>query len=271
MDKKALQNGLLPFQRKRVMCVAGLLLNYNNRSLFHKVVGTAFVSSFTSGRASWSYWNSVGVSCGGIALYRDYVVKQHLNDYLTQEVFGQKAKYGDDRMLTQYATLHGDTVYQENAIGYTLMPGNFNHLTRQRIRWWKSFWWGGLWVIKHQNISRGVGGLTLSQFMSFILYSVVFPFMMIVYPVLNREPPWAILLYMCLLSYLRTARTLLTKRAGVSQIRHVLEWIVLAPMSSMLNLYLCSVLQIVSLFKLKEVRGWGTQADVEVKMEESQG
>jgi hyaluronan synthase len=142
LDENAIYEGCVPFQDSEIMSVAGLLLSENRTTLISKMLGISFPVSFTNGRASASVYNAVSVSCGGLALYRNTVIKKFLDHYLNQIVFGQRAMFGDDRMLTHYASLLGKTIYQETAIGYTLMPENISHLTRQRVRWWKSFWWG---------------------------------------------------------------------------------------------------------------------------------
>lgn len=269
LHRDAIKNGIAPFQDPTVQAVGGLLMAYNNKTFLNKIVALSFVSSFTNGRAAWSRWNSVSVNCGGLAFYRSRIISEFLEEYLTQRVFGEKARYGDDRMLTQYASLRGRTVYQENSIGYTLLPENINHLTRQRIRWWKSFWWGGLWVIRHQSMKRGIWWLTLSQYTSFVLYSIIFPIILIINPIINRRFPVDIFIYMGILSYIRTARTLLYKQRDCGRIRQFLEWIIMAPLSTFFNLYLTTGLQYVSLFRLKEVKSWGTREQVEVSMEET--
>ena len=152
LDKNAIYEGCIPFQDSEIMSVAGLLLSENRTTLISKLLSISFPVSFTNGRASASVYDAVSVSCGGLALYRNIVVKQFLDHYLNQIVFGQRAMFGDDRMLTHYASLLGKTVYQETAIGYTLMPENLSHLTRQRVRWWKSFWWGGMFIIRYNAI-----------------------------------------------------------------------------------------------------------------------
>ncbi|GBU11234.1 hyaluronan synthase [Erysipelotrichaceae bacterium] len=265
LDFEAIHNGLIPFNDEYVMSVAGLLQNYNNHNFLTNLLGLGFISSFTNGRACFSRWNSVSVSCGGLAFYRKKVLELHLDDYLNQKVFGQKANYGDDRMLTQFASLHGHTVYQESAVGYTLMPENVFHLTRQRIRWWKSFWWGGLWVIQHQNIKRRIWWLVLSQFISTFLFFVIIPFVFLIYPLISFEFPWAAFAYLIALSYIRTIRVLFLKKQKLTRQQRFFQWLIFSPFVSLFNIYLCSMLQYYSLFRLKDVLGWSTRDDIEVQ------
>lgn len=270
LDEHAIEYGLMPFIDAEVMSVAGLGVNYNDTSILEKATGIGFVSSFTNGRAAWGFWDSLAVSCGILAFYRKEVIAEHLDDYLTQTVFGMKANYGDDRMLTQYASLHGKTVYQESAKCYTLMPENLGHLTRQRTRWWKSFWWGTLWVLQHQSMKRPIWWLVLSQHISFVLYSFVFPLIMVVVPIMTREFPVAPLLYMVGLSYIRSLRTLAINHKDKSKLKQVLEYIFIMPISTILHIYICTCLQYYSLLTLKDVRSWGTRSVVEVTMHKNE-
>lgn len=268
LDSNAILEGIRPFADDEVMSVAGLLQNYNgagkNSSFLAKVTGLAFVSSFTNGRAFQSFFKSVAVNCGGLAFYRASVVNKYLSEYLSQRAFGKKANFGDDRMLTQYASYEGRTVYQESSIGYTLMPEKLSHVTRQRLRWWKSYWWG-LNLIKTHSMSRGVWWLTLSQFVFFALYTIVFPINVIVLPILHGYFPWWFFIYIGILSYVRNIRTLSTRRKDVTSKRQIAEYLLLSPLTALLNLYLCTILQYVSLFTLTKVRKWGTRQRVEVE------
>ncbi|WP_426624780.1 glycosyltransferase [Leifsonia sp. McL0607] len=268
LDPNAIEEGLRPFADERVMSVAGLLLDLNRAKWRVRALGLGFVSSFTNGRAAWSAWKGVAVNCGGLAFYRTEVIRENLLDYLTQRVFGKLAKFGDDRMLTQFATLHGRTVFQETSAAYTLMPDRISHLTRQRVRWWKSFWWGGLWILRHQSPTRSVWWLVLSQYITFLLNAVVFPACLIVYPLIEGRLPWPLLIYIAVLSYLRLARTLVIRRPDVSGLRQFLEYLVLAPVCSLLMIYLGPILQYWALITLRS-SAWGTRKQVEVSLQSS--
>ncbi|WP_099974838.1 glycosyltransferase [Lactobacillus terrae] len=271
LKEDAIEKGILPFNDDRVMSVGGTLLNYNSTNFLTKVTGLGFVSSFTNGRSAWSKWKAVAVNCGGLAFYRKDVINQFLDDYLNQEIFGEKVNFGDDRMLTQYASLLGDTVFQESSIGYTMLPEKFSHLTRQRVRWWKSFWWGGVWLLKNQKISEPVWWLTLTQYISFVLYSVILPFVLIIFPVLNQKIPFEVVFYVIILSYVRSIRTLKTNPLNMTKTRQFLEFLILAPLSTIINFYLCSMLQVYSLLTLRQSKNWGTRQSVELTLDPNGG
>lgn len=267
LAKDAVLKCLIPFLDPEVMSVAGLLLAKNTKNLLSKVLSLSFAASFTNGRASHSRFDAVSVSCGGLAAYRNVVLQKFLDHYLNQIIFGAKAKFGDDRMLTHYAALLGRTVYQETAVGYTLMPENLSHLTRQRVRWWKSFWWGGMFLIRHHSPRYMIWWLLTAQYISQILYSVVFPFVLIIHPWQKGIFPWYILAYMVVLGYVRCIRLFDMKRADDSRYVTIGRYLLLTPLSTLLNIYLGTILAYYGFVMMWQVSGWGTREKVEVASE----
>lgn len=265
LDAHAIRQGLIPFSRAKVNSVAGTLVALNDRTnLLTRLIDLGFTLSFLNGRASWSLLRSVVVNCGGLAFYRGWVVRKYLPHYLDQKVWGRRVISGDDRMMTCYALLEGHTVLQESCIGYTLVPENLSHLTRQRIRWWRSFFWGGGWLIQNFPVWRAAWWLVLWQFISFTLFTFAMPMMLIINPLQTGHAPWEYAVYLALLSYARSVRYLVVKRPDQSPSQQLFTYL-LAPVSSMLHMYLCSGLQYVGLFTFRKT-GWSTRQNVEVSM-----
>lgn len=271
LDRRAVLESLIPFLNEEVMSVAGLLLAKNTKKLLSKILSVSFAASFTNGRASASRFDAVAVSCGGLATYRSIVIKKYLHHYLNQIVFGSKAKFGDDRMLTHYASLLGRTVYQETAIGYTLMPENISHLSRQRVRWWKSFWWGGMFLTAHHSPRYPIWWLIAAQYVTQVLYAVVFPILMIIHPLQNGEPPWYILAYMIVLGYIRCIRVLDISDSKGKTYLSIGKYLILTPLSTVLNIYIGTILAYYGFFMMWQVTGWGTREKIEVSSEEDRG
>lgn len=267
LDKEAIKNMLIPFLDLETMSVAGLLMGANSPNLLSKIVSLGFASSFTNGRAYASKFGSVVVSCGGLAAYRAVVIHRFRHEYLNQIVFKQKAMFGDDRMLTQYASMLGRTVYQETAIGYTLMPVNFSHLTRQRIRWWKSYWWGGFYVIKHHSPRYMIWWIVAGQFVTQFVYMLLFPLIMIMDPIKGAYFPLYIIIYMILLGYIRSFRLLMLKDSEGEWLFPLHKFLVLSPLSTLFHVYLGVCLSYVGFFRMNKVAVWGTRQDVEVSIE----
>lgn len=260
----AIENGLRPFRDPDITAVAGLLIGKNRaHNLLSKVIDLGFVSSFMNGRASWSVLNSVAVNCGGLAFYRAWAIRLHLEHYVNQTVCGAKVNTGDDRMFTGYAALHGKTVFQETSVAYTLLPVNLSHLTRQRGRWWRSWWWGGLWLIRSFSPRRAIWWLVASQIVNFTLYALMIPLILVVDPIHTHHFPWEFFLYVFGLSYIRMARTLKVRRPDQSTVNQLLTYLLCSPLVSLLNIWICAVLQVWGLLTFKET-GWKTRQKIEV-------
>jgi hyaluronan synthase len=263
LDPAALAEGSYPFSDPRVTSVAGLLLTLNQgANLLTRLTDLTFTTSFLNGRSSWSRLGSVVVNCGGLALYRGDVVRKYRNRYLNQTVFGRHVQSGDDRMLTSFALLEGRTVIQERAVGYTLLPERMWHLTRQRVRWWRSFFWGGGWLLLAFPMRKPAFWLVLSQFLTFIAYTAIIPYVLILHPMSWHQWIWPVLGYMAILSYMRAVRFLLVKRPDQSTASQWLTYL-MAPFASLLMLYLATALQYVGLATMLKT-GWSTRQEVEV-------
>jgi hyaluronan synthase len=263
LDSKAIENGLKPFVNPKIMSVAGLLVGLNYKSnLLTRLVDLTFVSSFLNGRSAWSKVHSLAVNCGGLAFYRGTVVRKHLDEYVSQTVFGVKTTCGDDRIMTNFALLEGWTVFQENSVGYTLLPANIKHLTKQRIRWWRSFFWGSEWLIRRFPMTRLVWWLVAYQLISFALYTIIVPLVLIVSPLAHHTFPAIFFLYIFALSYMRNMRYLSLKRPDQSYAQQVFTYL-LSPLGTILYMFLGGVLQYIGLFTMKDM-SWNTRAKVEV-------
>lgn len=265
LDPAALAEGSYPFADERVMSVAGLLLCLNQgKNLLTRLTDLTFTTSFLNGRSSWSRLGSVVVNCGGLAFYRGSVVRKYRNKYLNQTVFGRHVQSGDDRMLTSFALLEGRTVIQERSVGYTLLPENMWHLTRQRVRWWRSFFWGGGWLLLAFPLRKPALWLVLGQFLTFAMYTAIVPYVLIMHPLSWQQWLWPVLGYMAILSYMRAVRFLLIKRPDQSTASQWLTY-ALAPLASLLMLYLATCLQYVGLVTMLRT-GWSTRKEVEVSV-----
>lgn len=263
LDEHAILNGVMGYTDPRVMSVGGLLHGLNAYSnMLTRLTNLGFVLSFLNGRAAWSRFGSVAVHCGGLASYRSWVIRKYLDEYENQVVFGHRRTSGDDRVLTNFALLEGRCVIQESCVGYTLLPENMKHLTNQRIRWWRSFFWGGLWLIVRFPMNRLVWWLVAFQFVTFGLYSVILPITLIIHPVMFGYLPVLFLLYLSVLGYARSARYLTVSRPNESK-RQQFATFLLTPLSVLLHLYLCSVLQFFGLFTVNN-GAWSTRKKVEV-------
>lgn len=266
LDPHAVEYGLLPFSRRRTMSVCGMLVGANHRSsLLTRLVELGFVSSFLNGRAQYSTLGSVTVNTGGLAFYRGHIVQDNLNHYLTQTVMGRKVSSGDDAMMTRYALLAGRTVFQQCSLGYTLHPTGIRHLTNQRVRWWRSFFWGNIWMIRNFPMNRIAWWIITWQFITFIWMAMVMPVVLVIEPATTGRFNSGFFTIMMLLSYIQNTKYLSMKRADDTT-GHRLLMFALSPLCSMLNLYLGFVLQFAGLATVAKT-GWSTRATVEVALD----
>lgn len=265
LDPHAIEHGLAPFLDRRVTTVGGLLIGANPlRNLLTRLVELGFVCSFLNGRASWSLLGSVGVHCGGLAFHRGWVLRKYLPHYLNHTVAGRRMPYGDDAMATRYGLMEGRSLLQMSAFGYTLHPVNIRHLSRQRIRWWRSWWWGNVWLLRAFPATRAIWWLTVANFVRWFWYAAAVTAALIVGPARTGVTPWMFLAWLAGVSYVANARYLAIRRPDQSW-RVQLGTYLLSPLSSALNLYLCTTLQWVGLATFRET-GWTTRAQVEVRL-----
>ena len=268
LDPRAVEDGLAPFVDQRVTAVGGVLLGANPlRNWLTRLIELGYVCSFLNGRASWSLLGSVGVHCGGLAFHRGWVVRKYLPHYLTHTVASRRMPYGDDAMLTRYGLLEGRSLLQMSAFGYTLHPVNLAHLTRQRVRWWRSWWWGNIWLLRAFPPTRAIWWLTVANFVRWLWYATAVAAALIIGPSLTGIAPWMFVVWLAGVSYVANARYLAIRRPDQRWYVQVVTFL-LAPLSSLLHVYLCSVLQWVGLFTCLDT-GWGTRSKVEVRLQSS--
>lgn len=273
LDENAIEKGLYPFQDKKVMSVGGTLLDYNNKSnLLTRVVGLSFVSAFSNGRASISAFGSVIVNHGALAFYRKQIIQDNLNDYLNQIILGRKQVSGDDRMLTQYASLVGKTVYQETSIGYTLNPTKLSHLARQRTRWWRNFWRCGWEILKRQSPKKPVWWFQAARYARFFIYIPAICWV-VVHDIMHYGVmvPEHWIIYIFVLGYIRRAGILRFNRNDMSKREQLFSYLVFSPFASILNIFLSNILEVYALLTAWSVKTWGTRKDVEVNINKNGG
>jgi hyaluronan synthase len=84
-----------------------------------------------------------GVSClsGRTVAYRRDALVPVLDDLVDERFLGRRCVSGDDGRLTWLVLNQGyKTVYQKNAVAWTMMPDGFRGFINQRIRWSRNSW-----------------------------------------------------------------------------------------------------------------------------------
>lgn len=258
----AIERVLRPFADRRVHCVTGLVMALNrSRNLLTRLIDLRYVNAFLGDRAAYSRLGSVLCACGSLAAYRGWVVRHHLDDFLSQRWLGRPAVSGDDRRLTYYCLLEGKAVLEPAAVAWTAVPERLGHYLRQQARWTRSFLRETLCTLAAGRIWRTYWWLSLVEmatwlaFTAALLVAVAAPFV--------AGPGWwtllgAYVLYACVASYVRSLHYL---RATYNLDRALT--FVAAPLYTLLNIALLIPLR---LWCLATLRGgsWGTRRQVEI-------
>ncbi len=141
IDRGAITNIIAPFLKDRqIGAVAGNVKVLNKQEgVIPKMLGVSFILSFDFTRACQSTYGAVLCCPGAFSAYRADVVRRLSDQWLDQKFLGQVCTYGEDRALTNMVLNKGFyTVYQENAVVHTMVPTNYDKLTKMYLRWERS-------------------------------------------------------------------------------------------------------------------------------------
>ncbi|MEU8661755.1 glycosyltransferase family 2 protein [Actinoplanes philippinensis] len=257
----AIAAGLAAFRSSRTACVTGMLVGLNtDTNLLTRLIEPAFVCAYLNGRAAHSMLRSVTVNSGALSFYRAAIWHKYLDHYLNHTVAGRKLKDGDDSMMTCYSLLEGEALFQSGCWGYTLHPDRLRQLTSQRVRWWRSLFWGGFWLLRVFRPTRFAWWSTAWDLLSMTWMTVVIPFVLIVRPVTTGAAPWMVGVWAVALTYVTHARYLTLTRPGEPFWSHLRLWL-LSPLAAVLNFYTGFVLSYVGLFTCLK-GGWSSRNQV---------
>ncbi|MFC1417475.1 glycosyltransferase family 2 protein [Streptacidiphilus cavernicola] len=133
LDQHAVSELAEPFSKRRVHCVTGLVLAHNrSTNLLTRLIDMRYVNAFLGERVAYSRLGSVLCACGSLAMYRGWVVRKYLDDFLDQRFLGRPATFGDDRRLTYYCLTEGLSLIQPSSVGYTDVPERLNTTSASR-------------------------------------------------------------------------------------------------------------------------------------------
>lgn len=153
LDAHAVEEALKPFADPKVMSVAGVCLNLNNRASFlTRMSDLLFQTWQMTDRSAASTFGAVLVNSGVIAMYRGHLILDNLEGYTNETFFGREVQFSDDSMLTLYALQQGKAVQQPTVFAFTLMPENLSHHFRQQVRWSRGSFIRSWWRFKYLPI-----------------------------------------------------------------------------------------------------------------------
>lgn len=265
VDEHAVAELCAPFVRRRVHCVTGLVLA-NNRSvnLLTRLIDMRYVNAFLGERVAYGRLGSVLCACGSLVVYRGWVVRKHLDDFLGQRFLGKPATFGDDRRLTYYCLAEGQSVIQPTAVGWTDVPQTLWHYSRQQVRWGKSFIREGiLLAVKLRHIGRTFWWLNLIELVTWIAFTA--GLLTALALTVLHPGGWLLLAsyaaLVCAMAWVRSIHYL-RSAANVPVADRCLTYLA-APLYALLNLFLLLPLRLYSLATLRR-NDWGTRGDVEI-------
>lgn len=259
LDTHALAEAAVPFSRRRVMAVTGLVLARNRATnLLTRLIDMRYANAFLGDRVAYSKLGSVLCVCGSLALYRGWVARKYLDDFLNQRFLGQPATFGDDRRLTYYALIEGQALIQPTAVAYTDVPEKLTHFLRQQTRWTKSFIREGMLLLVKFRVTRAYWWLNLVELVTWLAFTSA---LLVALVVLATSPhTWPILAaytgYVCAAAWLRSVHYL--RRTGEVPAADRIGTFAAAPLYALMNLTMLIPLRLWALATLRDTR-WGTR------------
>ena len=141
LHPQALRNGVIPLVRdKTIGNVAGCVEVLNPRqSVITRFLKCSFNLSFKFVRAYQSEFRGVFCTPGALSFFRANVIRDVMDEWVSQTFLGQPCTIGEDRALTNIILRDGwMTAYQGNAKVFSEMPHTYGGLCKMLLRWGRS-------------------------------------------------------------------------------------------------------------------------------------
>lgn len=215
LDRRAVEEIILPFADERVGSVAGIVLAANARkNLLTRVTDLWFVAGQLIDRSAASTMGSVLVNSGPLAAYRASILAEHVDGYTTERFAGRPVEFSDDSMLTLYALAGGwRTVQQPTAFTFSAMPETVSHHLRQYLRWMRGSTIRSLWRIKYLPPGRYAFWAHAIIWAQMIMTTAVFIMLFILAPLAVGMWTPELLLVPVVIGYFRSLRYLGIRRS----------------------------------------------------------
>lgn len=264
LDRRAIQNGLVPFDDAQVQSVAALLLTTNYRqSLLARWMDLYCLGLQLFERSAFSRFRSVMVNSGGCALYRAGVIRDNIDAYLGETILGRPVQFSDDSMLTLFALRRGRAVQREDCFAFTLMPATLDHHVRQQLRWMRGSFIRSIWRMAYLPVSRAAYWLHLLKWMLYLLATATLVHLGVAGSLFRWETlvsggTAAIALWT--MAVLRYALVIRSDQSAAQR------WLTLAtaPLAALWGLTVLRVMRWYAIATFMKT-GWGTRAEVEVR------
>ena len=124
----------------KIGAVAGRVSVLNRDTMISRMLEVQFALAFDYGRAAQSAYRAVACCPGALSSFRKDIILPYMDEWENQRFLGRPVNHGEDQALTNIVLRQGfDTVYQRTAVVHTLVPTNYNQLSRMFLRWDRSY------------------------------------------------------------------------------------------------------------------------------------
>ncbi|OBZ85281.1 Hyaluronan synthase 2 [Choanephora cucurbitarum] len=230
--------------------VAGDVRIWNARDgLLSYMSSLRYWMAFNIERAAQSFNRCVTCVSGPMGIYRSHVLREVLDEWISQSFLGMECTYGDDRHLTNRALLKGyRVVYTHLAFCETETPTQFLRWFKQQTRWSKSFYRELLWNAR--SLHKHSPWMAAELF-----YQGIYPFVLLfsIFQILFSKSPFVLVVWLISLMVIAWIKTIYSTLLTL-QIRFLA--FPLYSIYYMVGLVPAKLWAIVSLWDV----GWGTSA-----------
>jgi len=171
VENVAIRNLVQPFKDPNVYCTCGHgeVLNKDDNALTH-FQRVWYADGFRLQKGMESYFGMVTCCSGLLAAYRREGIQSVIDDWLNEKFMGRQVIDSDDRRLTNLmlrlktfmtespaddrtlttqaikTARHTKSLYQSNAVAYTVVPSDFKKFSKQQLRWGRGSFRGMLFA-----------------------------------------------------------------------------------------------------------------------------
>jgi hyaluronan synthase/N-acetylglucosaminyltransferase len=125
------------------------------KNLLSRLIDARYWTAFNQERSAQSLFGTVLCCSGPLAAYRNSLIQQVKEAYISERFFGTICTYGDDRHLTNLILEKGYIVkFERKAKAETQVPQRLSPWLRQQTRWNRSFYRELFWTIKRIILKR---------------------------------------------------------------------------------------------------------------------
>ena len=183
LEMRAIEEGLKPFQNRKVMSVAGIEMGFNayENFLTRMQCSLQLYAQAVIG-AAWSVAGDMYTNRGPYALYRAPLIREFLPVYRDEMFFGHRVILGDDSLLALCASARGRSVQQLTAYGLTMWPEKYSHHLRQRLRWARGRAVRNFWRIRYRPILSYCWWVTVTGIQGFLTSGALVALLIITWP-----------------------------------------------------------------------------------------